>query len=966
MIVIITLLLLPGALSQDPECCHRVRTHPACQQTCDQMVLESTAAGQRQHMSSLRNDCPTTLNSFWRCVNASAPEIWQSGAVWPGQWCCKKASSRYCRVQCMQANSFSEVAAVCSHTEEENLFSCLERYERRETCCNQAVDGSRCRRTCEDVFDSTVPVRNLVLDVEVHCPDQRIQRCVRNYTNIMVTQHNPRDSLHCCQRSTGLRCREVCHRTLTNLTSEGAIIEALIQGCNEPSPNDAMWQCFLLQSALIERPSHPVVGPSYPGALDGANLQCCLRAMSATCRDICVKLFTTSWANKDSWNEFDKHCQYQPVEEALLTCLADVEEPCRPGCSGLNYCAHFNNRPTDLFRSCSARSDQGAANDMLMWSEGVIRMPFMDIPVLDIAECESDMWKTIACTLQVRPCHRKTHTNMICKSDCIHILSKCIDQSRLAKGVDPVGLCNILSPYDENSPCVSLDPFLDPGKHHASGLDITTPCGADPCSNDTAVANGMCKVDREMCGRGELCQRHRCSSGCRLGEASSFLVPTGSYVQLPISGDRLDCYQACVCGSGGQLEHCEPLQCERNEMCLISGQRKEHGSHFHIDCNLCVCFGGTEICSKRQCLTSEMTLDERRRYTGLPCDCTDQYVPVCAANGKTYPSACIAKCVGNFNDDQLEIGTCAIRSPCQQNPCRLGYRCVPRRRVCLSVNFAECPQYDCIITGHNCESVPYAPVCDTDHHTHVNLCTLHNNGAELAYRGRCQTECHLTVRRTVCGHNGETYSSECEAWSDRTTVDYYGPCRAVGILSVGDEDIAMQCATVECPELTSPESCIAVTPPGACCPVCAGQLRVLFSEQEVDRVVTAAGSRGVSLDAVLQGLRDLVSVAECDLFGYLSIEGDIVVLVKPIVTDPTVIQIKACNTEAEKIEALINNRSPVTSSYLHLSPLLGAATRNPEIIESNAAPSICRLSSICCLLVWLRLLCQLMEAAFNR
>ncbi|XP_063965073.1 reversion-inducing cysteine-rich protein with Kazal motifs-like [Lytechinus pictus] len=858
-----------------------------------------------------------------------------------------------------QAHSFSEVLSACSHSEERELFSCLDRYERRESCCSLARENTQCRNKCEDVFDSPLPTDNMGLDIEIYCSDERIQQCVYNYTTIMAPRHNPRDSLYCCERSTRPRCREVCRQTLTNLTSEGAIMNALEAGCDQPVPNDEMWKCFLLVSAGNEV-SHPDVGPTNAGAIDGANLQCCLRAISSRCRDICVKLYTPSLSSKETWNEFDEHCRYQPAEEALLTCLADVEEPCKPGCSGMDYCAHFNNRPTDLFRSCSVRSDEGAAYDMQLWSEGLIRMPFMNIPVLNIAECESDMWKTIACTLQVKPCHRKTHTNMICKSDCIHILSRCIDQSRLAKGVDSVGLCNILSPFDDNAPCVSLNPFLDPSQHHSSLLeDITTPCHSDPCNNDTEVPHGVCRVNRKLCGHQEVCQHHTCSTGCRLGEASSFLVPIGSYVRLPDSGDNLDCYQSCVCGPTGQLEHCQPLQCERSEMCLISGQMKEHASHFHIDCNLCVCFGGTEICSKRQCLTNEMTIEERRRYTGLPCDCTDQFVPVCAKNGKTYPSACIAKCVGNFNDEQLEIGTCAVNSPCQSNPCSLGYRCVPKRRVCLSVNFADCPQYDCVIASNDCNMETYAPVCDTNHITHPNMCTLHSLGAELAYRGRCQVDCHSSIHQQVCGHNGETYSSECEAWNDRTTVDYYGPCQAVGTLT-GEEDVEIQCTTVDCPEVVAPDLCIAVTPPGSCCPICAGQVRILFSEREVDRVVTASGSRSISLDSVLDGLRNEVAVAECDLFGYLSIEGDIIALIKPIVTNPTLIQIKACNTEAEKIAALINNRSPVISAYLHLSPLLAAASRNPQIIEPNSAHSIHQLSSFCTLIIVLRTIHELL------
>lgn len=36
-----------------------------------------------------------------------------------------------------------------------------------------------------------------------------------------------------------------------------------------------------------------------------------------------IQLYTPSLSNRDTWNEFDEHCRYQPAEEALLTCLAD-------------------------------------------------------------------------------------------------------------------------------------------------------------------------------------------------------------------------------------------------------------------------------------------------------------------------------------------------------------------------------------------------------------------------------------------------------------------------------------------------------------------------------------------------------------------------------------------------------------------------------------------------------------------
>ena len=52
------------------------------------------------------------------------------------------------------------------------------------------------------------------------------------------------------------------------------------------------------------------------------------------------------------------------------------------------------------------------------------------------------------------------------------------------------------------------------------------------------------------------------------------------------------------------------------------------------------------------------------------CDCSRRYDPVCASNGKTYPSGCIAKCVGQ---DDYQPGSCDMIDPCNPNPCQEGY-----------------------------------------------------------------------------------------------------------------------------------------------------------------------------------------------------------------------------------------------------------------------------------------------------
>lgn len=61
---------------------------------------------------------------------------------------------------------------------------------------------------------------------------------------------------------------------------------------------------------------------------------------------------------------------------------------------------------------------------------------------------------------------------------------------------------------------------------------------------------------------------------------------------------------------------------------------------------------------------------------GLPCSCPDRFVPVCASNGRTYPSACVARCLG-FKDHQFVFGLCRVSNPCAGDPCHRSQRYDP-------------------------------------------------------------------------------------------------------------------------------------------------------------------------------------------------------------------------------------------------------------------------------------------------
>lgn len=87
-----------------------------------------------------------------------------------------------------------------------------------------------------------------------------------------------------------------------------------------------------------------------------------------------------------------------------------------------------------------------------------------------------------------------------------------------------------------------------------------------------------------------------------------------------------------------------------------------------------------------------------------------------------------------------------------------------------------------------------------------------------------QVGCNFTGQ--VCGVDGNTYPSECAAFAESISVDYAGPCASSGLIDYNGRPYCAK-AVVECPSLPQQE-CLGITPPGACCPKCAGALRILF------------------------------------------------------------------------------------------------------------------------------------------
>uniref|UniRef100_A0A8C2EBL1 Reversion-inducing cysteine-rich protein with Kazal motifs n=1 Tax=Cyprinus carpio TaxID=7962 RepID=A0A8C2EBL1_CYPCA len=845
--------------------------------------------------------CPESLSELWVCINNTLPGASKKSDGWVGLGCCELAISAECRRDCKQ----------------KPLYSCITKNEMGSVCCSYAGRHTNCREYCQAIFrtDSspTVSQINAVKEYFQSISPQLIG-CVANYTKSYPIR-SPLDSLYCCDRAEEAHCQTACKRILHTMSTEQEIMDGLISECgSQPLPQDPLWQCFLgsAHPPTISDPETPPIAK-----MDYAKLHCCFKANTSHCRNMCLEI-STNWGTQ-TWQEFDQHCEYNPAEMDLITCLADVREPCQLGCKDLSYCTNFNNRPTELFRSCNVQSDQGAMNDFRLWSNGSIKMPFMNIPVLDIRRCQPDMWKAVACALQIKPCYSKSRGSVICRSDCVDILSQCGDGKRFLEGQTPERICDLLSATDEPERCIPLHRYLTPSPFQNIIEEVIHPCNPSPCPS-----NHLCEVNRKGCHPGHDCLPYFCVPGCKLGEASEFLVPVDGRIQVPTRSGQVGCYEVCTCGQSGRLENCAEMPCfDTSKTCLIGGQRKSemcHGVSFRVDCQRCSCFAGESICSSRQCVRSDGSDEDRRLFTGLPCGCADHFVPVCARNGRTYPSACVARCVG-FKDNQFVFGSCRSIDPCSPNRCQRSQRYTHTHTHTHTHTF--------VFLNYNME--------------HANLCLLFQRSKSLAYMGHCQDACRRP--REVCGHNGETYSTVCEAFSDRVAVDYQGRCHAVGVVSEFTSDSG--CNAVPCPPLSS-RACNPVTPPGACCPVCAGLLQILWNKAQMNTFAKLNRNQPVTVHDVLKILRLHISVPQCDIFGYLSVDSELIVLIVPVDQQPTPLQIEACSKEAEKIDSLINSASPTLGAHVPLAAFLHSEVKLSTISSAALTPlslSLCVFSS---------------------
>jgi reversion-inducing-cysteine-rich protein with kazal motifs len=493
---------------------------------------------------------------------------------------------------------------------------------------------------------------------------------------------NYEDIIHCCNYGSSNECKSLCKNNLIyqNLT-EKEIIDSLIPNCGVVNLSSNFWACFLNGKKQASMEVRDDVSQIKQIGIDAAKLHCCEKARSTTCRRQCFHTYNTGEQMTRSRN-FNQDCLNNNHEIELKRCLDEVDFPAELGCNGLSFCSNFNNRPTELFRNCNPNSDRAAFNEYRFWrDQNILSLPGIDVPINNISFCSPNVWHAIACILQLRPTTSDQHMSQICWDDCFDILSKCLDWRRMTNSeMVPQTVCHKISP-DSREPCVSVKFFLEPNEipFEIENLKIVSPCRGHPCNSSSEI----CEVNRNI-------HKSTCTSGCPMGEGSSYIIPIGEYVKIPSSINK-GCYKVCRCSENGRIEKCQLLPCVTPKACQIGNRTIEHGASINVECNMCSCFSEEITCTKKQC---RMMGISENAFTTLPCNCPAHYVPVCGRNGKTYPSSCLAKCVG-LTDADIEFGSCESKNPCDDNDCGEGSLCFPNKNVCLSNMSKPCPQYKC-------------------------------------------------------------------------------------------------------------------------------------------------------------------------------------------------------------------------------------------------------------------------------
>ncbi|CAD5117766.1 DgyrCDS6512 [Dimorphilus gyrociliatus] len=825
------------------------------------------------------------------------------GALWSGRKCCELFISKSCRRSCEQAKSRLNIDPKCFRDEDYKPFEdCLKRGEGSKKCCNQRSIRRKCKQICKRTFVTQYPSAEELLQVQSSC-EENVSDCVdRFFVNGPKPIQNSNFSA-CCDEGESVECQLSCRRILSTVNNHELALESISKKCGPSSFDNKLWLCFYKRTAKRR---------GYQLPIDGALLQCCQKAESKDCLKRCRENYDKNYFN---FNEFDSICLHGTE---LGRCIENVERPCRGGCKKLEFCSNFIGRPDESFQNCSPRGDAAAEQIMReLLSGGNTGKPkkINEAYVNILKGCPYDIQKATVCAMSIKPCKRYSPSEKLCRYDCRRILHECSSRSG---EMNIEAMCDLVSPTDPKEPCFSVlkyakeSIFTSSISQYSTFTSVSQPCSERTCSE----INEICVLNKRHC-RDSNCDKFKCLKSCGVGQSSIIQVPHKSLVSIPDFSSNKDCWRLCSCSKNGRLEDCSEAVCPEVGFCWYNGSSRRHGVSFEDDCRTCVCFDKRVVCTGQTC----------RNY------CPALYNPYCAYKvGRNFVNECYAKKAG-FGKNELRRGRCGTKNPCYNAICETVYhsKCMPQRQTCLTE--VNCRQHRCeVIDPVTCAQSYKDPVCDTNQRQHNNICRMWEKKAKLSHFGSCHRQC--MSNGTVCGQNGETYPSECLAWSFGVAVDYQGSCRVIPFTV---EDTGKdRCVDVRCQITDWKNFCQPITLPGLCCPVCGGTITAIYSPTAADKVAQVSGSY-LSTFNLTQILRNQLTVDECELFTYISQDNRLVFTVLPVARPLTALRAKACVGQAVMIGSMLSSRHPALYSYAAISIIIQAETKTAQVFESGQA-----------------------------
>ncbi|ESN98466.1 hypothetical protein HELRODRAFT_192935 [Helobdella robusta] len=249
-----------------------------------------------------------------------------------------------------------------------------------------------------------------------------------------------------------------------------------------------------------------------------------------------------------------------------------------------------------------------------------------------------------------------------------------------------------------------------------------------------------------------------------------------------------------------------------------------------------------------------------------------------------------------------------------------------RREVVMMVvvvlkNDVKCQQRSPSSSSSYSSSSPSPAYCDVtkarDYHT---LCEAVRDEVGKLCGRNCQTPCKTNAK--VCGMDGVTYANECQCRCHHVPVDYYSPCYILPHF-IDATSSKVTCPKVTCSKNNLIKGCQSIIPPGACCPICASELRMLINKR-LATTLRMNQENGITLSGLADNLESLLSVRECRIYVYISMDGDLVVLVTPSNQFASNNLVQACQQEASHIANMISTNHPTIRYNAYLSLLSSA------------------------------------------